>query len=268
MKIARVFFIYGGLGNQIFQINMALTRKLDFGEDVIIDLGLNKGKVSDVVDVNRIIQLGIDVVYNPIRSKIVLIFSKVSFGRYFFSISTDNDKCLRRFNLGYWQNSFGFKKHYVEKVLSISFNPPIPNKLLLHLRVGDYVIGKNLNIYNKLDINYYLDGLNFILKNKKLDSIIIFSNNYFKAVEFQEAILLFCLEYGQQIDVIVDDSQNDLDLFIRMLECDNFLIANSSLSLAASLLSPGYDSLKIGPKKWFVKTIFPYSILTKEYVQF
>jgi len=114
------------------------------------------------------------------------------------------------------------------------------NTVLLHFRRGDYV---NLNdIHPEQELSYYQNCLDLITKKVNNIKLIVFSDdiNYVKKLDFFK-------NYDTYF-VTEDDAEKS---FLLMTMCDNFIIANSTMSLLAYYFRDNLEAICCAPKKWF-----------------
>jgi len=107
---------------------------------------------------------------------------------------------------------------------------------LIHVRRGDYIIYKN--IHPICSDNYYSEALKIIPNCKYL----VFSDD----IEYVTNWSVL-----KNIDHEIIDLNDPEELLVFMTFCDNFIIANSTLSLIAYLLRNNKNAKIVGPKIWF-----------------
>lgn len=158
---------------------------------------------------------------------------------------------------GYWQsieyfkdievelrNDFKFKYELDSKNKEILDKIKNSNSVSIHIRRGDYISERYINVFGNIATNeYYLKAIEII--NKKVDNptFYIFSND----IEWVKENL--------KIDGIVEyidinsgrDSYKDMQL---MSNCKHNIIANSSFSWWGAWLNNNKNKLIIAPKKW------------------
>jgi len=116
---------------------------------------------------------------------------------------------------------------------------------LVHVRRGDYLMYHN--VHPTLRDEYYIEALSHIPNCKYL----IFSDD----INFIKSWNVI-----KNIDYEIIDLNDSEELLILMSLCDNFIIANSTLSLAAYLLRKNKDAKLVGPKIWFGDAGYKYKI--------
>jgi hypothetical protein len=123
---------------------------------------------------------------------------------------------------------------------------------LIHVRRGDYL--KYPDIHPLCDEKYYLKGID-IFKNSKF---LIFSDDI-PYIENWKII--------KNLDYEIIYETNPEKTLIFMSLCDNFIIANSSLSLTSFYLRKNRNAKLVAPAKWFgsggvnfnIRDIVPYN---------
>ena len=116
---------------------------------------------------------------------------------------------------------------------------------LIHVRRGDYLYFSN--VHPSCTDHYYLKAINLIPNCKYLvfsDDIPYVSN--------------WSVLKNKDFEIInINDPE---EILILMSLCDNFIIANSTLSLLAYLFRNNKNAKLIAPKKWFGNCSYEYKI--------
>jgi len=114
--------------------------------------------------------------------------------------------------------------------------------LCVHIRLGDY---KNETNFGILDVNYYQRALNILSKKTDYSEIWIFSDEPSLAQKFYQL--------NANIPIIWMDKQHvsSAETLEVMRLCSGFIIANSTFSWWAAMLSHKRESFVIAPSKWF-----------------
>jgi hypothetical protein len=118
---------------------------------------------------------------------------------------------------------------------------PLPSssgacRTMIHYRRGDYV---GSHLFRNLDESYYLKALEFI--GNDIGQLCIFSDD----LTFTKT-----LRYLDKFNPIFVDESNPEKCFVLMMECDNFIVANSTYSLLSYELS-GKTGKLVAPREWF-----------------
>jgi hypothetical protein len=116
---------------------------------------------------------------------------------------------------------------------------------LIHVRRGDYLIYSNA--HPLCSDSYYIEAIKLIPNCKYL----IFSDDINYVSNW--SVL-------KNIDHEIIDINNPEELLVFMTFCDNFIIANSTLSLVAYLLRNNHTAKIVAPKKWFGSVGYKYKI--------
>ena len=116
---------------------------------------------------------------------------------------------------------------------------------LIHVRRGDYLMYSN--VHPTCSDSYYIEAIKLIPDCKYL----IFSDdmNYVK----NWSVL-------KNVDHEIIDLNDPEELLVMMSFCDNFIIANSTLSLVAYLLRNNKNAKIVGPRNWFGPAGYKYKI--------
>lgn len=136
----------------------------------------------------------------------------------------------------YWEHCEDFIREIFEPtdVIKDSIIKLDGNTCALHIRRGDYLRLKDY--HTNLPIEYYKEGMRLV----GADRNIIFSDD----IEWCKENFPDC-EFVSTGDSMVD--------FFTMVQCKNFIMANSSWSWWASYLSLHQDKKIIAPKRWFAE---------------
>lgn len=136
---------------------------------------------------------------------------------------------------GYFQSYKYSKNHIPEIKKFLQLPESILNATLLHVRRGDYLHLQNFHPVQTDE--YYKKALEIIAPEK----ILVFSDDM-EFVKNWEVLKNYNCEF---VDKDVEEC------FKLMMQCDNFIISNSSLSLSAYLLRNNLDAKLCMPQKWF-----------------
>lgn len=150
---------------------------------------------------------------------------------------------------GYFQSAKYFDK-YREDILREFLNEEIitelkniytdilQNSLSIHIRRGDYL---NLQGHHPCPpVEYYLNGIKLIDEQKKIDNILVFSDD-----------ITWCENTFKDERMFFVKGQKDYEDLYLMSLCENNIIANSSFSWWGSYLNKNEDKIIIAPKTWF-----------------
>lgn len=261
-KIVR---LYGGLGNQIFQYLYGQYLADKSGSDVYFYYGVTKSKKAEKRDfeLQRLFP-EIRVKSNWIiafmtKCKILeFILRNTRLLQYFFRVVfehsengySNNVVNRGRLFIGYWQNVDRLKgqlefircSNWSVRVTSLLgdeiYTNSYKNSVALHVRRGDYL--KLSTIYHRVSTEYYLTALSLLSKDYVLSKVFVFSDDIEWCRENLD-LASYDVQYMDKGDVIQD--------FVAISNCKHKIIANSTFSLLAALLSP-QDGLIIAPEHW------------------
>ena len=159
---------------------------------------------------------------------------------------------------GYWQSEKYFadisdiiRREFTFKQRPNNINNQIltkidgVNSVSLHIRRGDYVNNpKTLNFHGVLNLDYYVNALNFISKKVKELYVFVFSDDIAWAKKNLVTTLpLYFIDHNRG-----EQEFEDLRLMSR---CKHHIIANSSFSWWGTWLSSNTNKIIISPKNWF-----------------
>ena len=265
----------GGLGNQLFQYSFGLALKYEYGYEVkFCKKFINKSQLSieDIFDIkifepleeDYIKILGKLFVNDQIRNTSVRILKKFGVNNFHnFRVEDYKNSFLslpnldNKFFFGYWQNFkyFFFHLKQIKKNLKFKVENQIFNEFLklkndysnivcLHIRLGDYNTKKNLRVFSKISMNYYLDSIKIFERIYKNPVFILFTNEFEKVND----------SIKKKLNVIPSsnlsfEERND---FYLMSLCDSFIFSNSTFSIWAAYLSQKKDINFTKPDRWYI----------------
>ena len=265
----------GGLGNQLFQYSFGLALKYEYGYEVkFCKKFINKSQLSieDIFDIkifepleeDYIKILGKLFVNDQIRNTSVRILKKFGVNNFHnFRLEDYKNSFLslpnldNKFFFGYWQNIKYFffhlkqiKKNLKFKVENQIFNEffklknDYSNIVCLHIRLGDYNTKKNLRVFSKIPMNYYLDSIKIFERIYKNPVFILFTNEFEKVND----------SIKKKLNVIPSSNLNfgEMNDFYLMSLCDSFIFSNSTFSIWAAYLSQKKDINFTKPDRWYI----------------
>uniref|UniRef100_A0A6C0D9J6 Glycosyltransferase n=1 Tax=viral metagenome TaxID=1070528 RepID=A0A6C0D9J6_9ZZZZ len=243
----------GGLGNVLFQYFAGYSLSKQYNCKVYYQKNYNywRGDMNkyrmfqhlDFINIEDINQQNFsdynekDFFYNPIKleNKNYKIFGYYQSFKY-------SEKYIDQIKFDLFYNLstlyFNIEKKYFEMKNS-------KETCLIHVRRGDYLQYHNVHPICKDE--YYIKGIQAIPDCKYL----VFSDD----INFIKNWSVFKNQDYEIVDLI--DPEETL---ILMSMCDNFIIANSTLSLVAYLLRNNKNAKLVGPKIWFGDAGYKYKI--------
>jgi hypothetical protein len=274
-------YIFGGLGNQMFQY--AILRSLSIEKNVPFAISLDMFDVykSNSYKLNDIFNLECKILTkrelesernfffkNPLVLK---IFSKLRFNIFNYNFEFDISKYQTikihnkktTFLYGYWQNEQYFNN--IRNIILNDFNFILPtdklnlnhltkinnsNSISVHIRRGDYSKSK---IHDILDINYYVKAFDLINLKYNDTLFFVFSDDLIWAKENLPNNYKY---------IFIDNNYNasHFDMFL-MSRCKHNIIANSTFSWWSAWLNINPSKIIIAPINWYKnsKHIHPLS---------
>jgi len=234
----------GGLGNILFQYFAGYSLSKEYNCQVFYQINYNywRGDINkynmlqhlNFVDLNDINHEDFidynekDFFYNPIELEKKNYKMSGYYQSYKYSekyINTIRDELFFNISSIYFQ----IEKYYY----SLKDNK---DTCLIHVRRGDYLMYHN--VHPTLSDEYYRKAIKIIPDCK----YFVFSddNNYVRNWSVLKGL-----------DYEIVNINNPEEILVFMSLCDNFIIANSTLSLVAYLLRKNKDAKLVGPNKWF-----------------
>ncbi len=160
--------------------------------------------------------------------------------------------------IGYWQSEKYFKP--IENILrhDLTFKEPQnkkyqdlldkitrSNSVSIHVRRGDYMLSKNLCLFNICKPDYYHKAVVYISGEKPAPELFIFSDDI-KWVKQN-------IKFNFPTTFVSDGSLTDYQELILMSVCKHNIIANSTFSWWSSWLATNPDKIVIAPEKYALK---------------
>jgi len=158
--------------------------------------------------------------------------------------------------LGYWQAYPYFEDFIHDLRRQLSVSAPLSertrriadairnsNSIFLHIRRGDYLKPAHARFHGNLDIRYYANGLERILKQSSNAALYVFSDD----MEWSKQNIRSSLPTTFVDHTSAATAHEDFHL---MTLCRHSIVANSSFSWWAAWLSE-QTGIRIAPKKWF-----------------
>jgi len=234
--------LYGGLGNQLFQIfatiAFSLRNKMEFCFVYSLNLGKRKTYWHNLLE--------------NISDHLVETFEpalQIDQGSPDFENAPSQNIVLN----GYFQSFLFFQDHFkticqmidIEKHREIVKMRVYHNAISLHFRRGDY---KDLpGCHPILDIDYYMNALDYIL----LMDEEINTAYYYCEEEDIEDILKVVEKLEGRVKFIRHLEESDWEEMLSMSCCKHNIIANSSFSWWGAYLNPNPNKIVCYPSVWF-----------------
>lgn len=267
-KVNEVVF-KGGIGNLLFQFSFFLTlAKYIKGLKIDLNSPLSTGlpqfsRFKEIIsDYPTEIKLnnthGIDKnkksrYLRLLNEKLLFlrIFKENQFEKLNFSIINNN----KNIYIGYWHNYFDYVKDnlsYIEgKIFEINLTEATKvkvslikeNDIAIHIRKGDFLSKKNLNVYCNLKKEYFLKAVEHIEKEIKINTITIFSND--KNLNLED----YNFNYPTKL---FNGQCDDLEELVLISKYQNLVISNSTYSLWAGYLNYSNKNNLIAPENWYI----------------
>ncbi len=238
--------LYGGLGNQLFQIaaGFAHSKRMNTNYAINYSLSLNKkwvgqGNSPEKYKNNFFLKI-------PETNKEEKTFLPYIQPEFKYRKIPISDNLILH---GYFQSEKYFE-HFDKEIKELFFFPPelkkkinkkmdfsSKRKIGVHIRRGDYIFEKNKDVHCLIDPNYYFKAMQFF----KSDNVefILFSDDH-KSIKNE-----FDLSIFKNLN-----NNNELEDLYSLSQCDGIIMSNSSFSWWGSWLGkPKYRV--VSPKVWF-----------------
>jgi hypothetical protein len=255
--------LIGGLGNQLFQMQYAHYLLKNYEAKILFDDSFLKAskKTHESISFHElfkdkeIVTLPYSIVKLKRFIERVFFKLKISHNLLLNPVFIFNDSQLPGYknNIyifdGFWQNKkfltndfLFFVRNKLPKI-NIPDDSPV---VCLHIRRGDYLTNKNWgkNAQLLLPIAYYRSAINFFIsKFSGSVKFEIFTDDELWAYQH------FCTD-DRRFSVVESSQLSPSELLGIMSSYSNFIIANSTLSWWAAVLSDSFSKIVIAPKVW------------------
>ncbi len=200
-----------------------------------------------------------------LRSKQRLVLAdNVGFGSLTYSRGSDRD-----FVMGYFQSTAWISSEILSELRSLEPREKlselenfrklalVENPIVVHVRLGDYENEPGIGL---LPFDYYINGLSYLTQKMPKSKIWLFSN------DLEKAKAMFSPWDGAEISFIEDNWNSTSMTFELMRMGHAYLIANSTFSYWAALLSRTANPPVLAPTPWFLNSTSPQGILPENWV--
>jgi len=270
----------GGFGNQLFQYSLAIKlKKMGFSVHIYdptkvdyfnkkID-GINKTNNLKLMSLQKIKK--IHFVNNYFFSNIQNDFNISNIQKDFNIGKNKSPLKIEKINCfnGYWQN-FELVKDNIEEIkelisiqnpdlFNFSKNNNLEGKTLVHVRRGDYIkTGQALNTL------YYEKSFEYLKSKNKELNLHIFTDDY----EWVKSKKVFKLaNYVEAPKNNVRERNTVFETFNKMLNFENYIIANSTFSWWAASLSESNNLLKICPEPYMTNIDYKIDLFDESWIK-
>ena len=259
--------IYGGFGNQLFQLNFAQILK-NKGFEVFVntrDFERVAKENSEHLTARKLVLPVENFNLNEIRNQEYInykfrritrnykILNKAKLNNKTFSVVNDNNLDLenllkKNHFIGYWQDLNYLKENKESLISSLKNNKTLKGSLeeksndmtMIHVRRNDY-----LKFNEELPIIYYEKAIDYLKEKTNKLNFNVFTDD----LPWSKNQKIF--KNAQNIFTSSDSPKETIETFSLMLRNKNFIIANSTFSLLAAFLAEKSNSIITYPDPWF-----------------
>lgn len=274
--------LFGGLGNQLFQLTAGFVlskitnKKLYINDSLVSYFRFSHEKInlSDIFEFD-FKKKKEDSYIKILIKKLILIFPIVTFFQKFFINEINYSKILKeKFAkieiLGYWQDFIYFNIYKNEIIKLFKFKKfKVDLKLLdkilktnsasIHIRRGDFLSKRNKVSY-ALPTSYYMKS---IRKLSALEKNIIF----FIFTDDKVWVRNYFLKHLKKINYSVVLTDKNYQDFFLMSKCKHNIISNSTFSWWAAFLNRNIFKKVFYPRSWFKNSISAPNIFDKKWIK-
>jgi hypothetical protein len=257
-------YLYGGLGNQLFQIFATIAYSMEHNLDFVFKYNTQLGKRPTYW--NSFLASLIEHTTENIDYSQLLELNQGTHGFVKMPPPNNNNIILN----GYFQ-SFRFFDTYFGAItnkirlsdMQDRLRPRInKNSISLHFRRGDY---KELQgCHPILEIEYYMNALSYILTmDDEITHVYYFCENE-DCVEIEETVVVHLKTEFRKCIFERHEEKTDWEEMLAMSCSKHHIIANSSFSWWGAYLNPRESKIVCYPSLWFgplisedTSTMFP-----------
>jgi len=235
--------LYGGLGNQMFQIFATIAYSLRYNMDFVFLYSDNLGKRPTYWNTFFASICDHTTTVMPVCNEVGQDLAK----------PMDNQNIMLN---GYFQSYLFFEDHYktILKILDVEKQQKNlhKNSISLHFRRGDY---KDLqDCHPIMGLDYYANALNYILAfDNSIECVQYFCEDEDLADVEKDTVAL--KNEFRQIRFERCREKSDWEEMLAMSGCKHNIIANSSFSWWGAYLNPNPDKIVCYPSVWFGRLI-------------
>ena len=257
--------IFGGLGNQMFQYAMGRSLALKFGVPLMLDTSFFKGCKERKFMLDKF-KISKEIVVSDksgiLNSKIVRkIMSTIRFPEWYYrNYSNSFDDRFRDLPKNvYLDGYFQSEKYFtdIEVVLRKEFELFFEvsedfkmwkekirnsNSVSMHVRRGDYLLKKNIEIHGVLGIDYYEKAVSKIGNEIETPEFFVFSDDK----NWCRENIIPITKNGNIIEIRSENT--DVEELLLMSFCKHNIIANSSYSWWGAWLNRNEKKIVFMPK--------------------
>ena len=258
--------LIGGLGNQLFQIQYAKNYLTNYPAELIIEdsqLAASK-KDHEVISVELLInsykivrfswfdlkiKRSFERLFNIIKLPVPYLFNPI----YIFEnskLKIYGKKCL--VIDGFWQNKLFINNDFVAEIrckinkekISRNLNDNNNNIVCVHIRRGDYLTNKRFFVRQQsvLPIEYYQKAFLYFIEQDVSCKFHIYTDD--------EDWARYAFSDQPRAIIVETKKMNAFTILLKMSSYSKYVIANSTLSWWAAVLSSVNDKKVVLPKFW------------------
>jgi len=229
---------YGRLGNAMFQIASTIGianvsgNKFAFPYWINYD-ALDRFNTSEDIDMQKYFVNPLPIMDESLHYRNF----DCSWGYHEFPVGDENLNLNGHMQSEkYFKHSKGLVRHYFTIKQPDRYYKPEAGTVAIHVRFGDY----DNNYHPIMSREYYEEAIS-IMKSLGLYKFCVYSDEVEKARKLFDGL-------G---DIQYADSYGTMEDLYSMIQCDHFIIANSTYSWWGAWLSKNERKVVIAPKKWF-----------------
>ena len=267
-----VCYLFGGIGNQLFQFLSGLNTSKRENIPAIFDESLifafknyHNTRIYDVFDLKKSINFKKKevrfLIFLKIKKFILDIFRFFNLSSCVISEKNYHNKITTRCDhhqYGYFQDPIFIKNNLLNikkilffkksffKIKNFKEISKAKNSVSLHIRRGDYVSQSGKKKYVILDKNYYKNAISLMKKKLQNPIFFVFTDDHKYSSFFLKKI------FNKERYKLIYNTTGNQDFFL-MSQCKNFIISNSTFSWWGPHFSVSSNKVVICPKRWFVK---------------
>jgi hypothetical protein len=254
--------LMGGLGNQLFQLQYALNfakknngvlffdNSFYFSSNKVHEKNYVKNLINPILTENlNFFDLRFKRVLERFFYKFNIKYPKYLSQKFYFENSNLNIEKKSEIILdGFWQDTIYIDKKFICEIRKNLFKKKykiLNNRYVcVHIRRNDYLTNRQrfVKTHEVLKLDYYLKSFEYLKKRINKPIFNIFTDDEIWAHKYLNQI--------ENLKIISTKNKNPLKILFNMSSYQNYIIANSTFSWWAAVLSKSKKKKVILPKKW------------------
>jgi hypothetical protein len=256
----------GGLGNQLFQLQYGLKFAEQTGSRIVLDDSFlrDSGKAHEVLGFPELFnrfevhtlswfdlrfRRGVERLFDKVKAPLPLFYEPI----FVFKPDIKFEGVRKLYIVdGFWQDKKFLSDPFVADVRGAiskvrrtqGLKMPDDNAVCIHIRRGDYLTNRHWFRRQQvaLGLDYYEAAMDYMKHKDEFSQFHVYTDD--------ERWVKEIFSDRPEVSVIPSSHLSPSQLLAQMTQYRHFVIANSTLSWWAAVLSDALPKLVVCPKKW------------------